>query len=176
MLPAGKFRHGDHRFEWSREQFRSWANGIAERFGYNVEIKPVADEDPQVGSPTQMGVSTRGNLLAYLTTEVARTIGRFVHRVTVIWASRLIGAPAQHPSFPVPAQPPREAMLDDQCGAEPLCVRLDTSHSLALEVSGLKRKQFLRCERERPVWLSYLLSRGSPLRDASCEAGTAASA
>ena len=83
-----KFRHGDHRFEWSREQFRSWANGIAERFGYNVEIKPVADEDPQVGSPTQMGVSTRGNLLAYLTTEVARTIGRFVHRVTVIWASR----------------------------------------------------------------------------------------
>ena len=125
MLPAGKFRHGDHRFEWSREQFRSWANGIAERFGYNVEIKPVADEDPQVGSPTQMGVSTRGNLLAYLTTEVARTIGRFVHRVTVIWASRFIGAPAQHPSFPVPAQPPREAMLDDQCGAEPRCVGLN---------------------------------------------------
>ena len=85
----------------------------------------VHDEDPQVGSPTQMGVSTRGNLLAYLTTEVARTIGRFVHRVTVIWASRLIGAPAQHPSFPVPAQPPREAMLDDQCGAEPRCVGLN---------------------------------------------------
>jgi 3' terminal RNA ribose 2'-O-methyltransferase Hen1 len=55
-LPAGKFRHGDHRFEWNREQFRSWADGIAERFGYRVEVKGVGDEDPQVGSPTQMGV------------------------------------------------------------------------------------------------------------------------
>lgn len=55
-LPAGKFRHGDHRFEWNREQFRLWANGIAERFGYKVELKPVGEEDPQVGSPTQMGV------------------------------------------------------------------------------------------------------------------------
>ena len=32
------------------------ANGIAERFDYNVEFKPVAEEDPQVGPPTQMGV------------------------------------------------------------------------------------------------------------------------
>jgi 3' terminal RNA ribose 2'-O-methyltransferase Hen1 len=55
-LPAGKFRHGDHRFEWAREQFKSWANGIAGRFGYKVELKPVGEEDPQVGSPTQMGV------------------------------------------------------------------------------------------------------------------------
>jgi 3' terminal RNA ribose 2'-O-methyltransferase Hen1 len=55
-LPAGKFRHGDHRFEWNREQFKSWADGIAERFGYKVELKPVGEEDAQVGSPTQMGV------------------------------------------------------------------------------------------------------------------------
>src|SRR5439155_2095399 len=38
-LPAGQFRHRDHRFEWNREQFRAWANGIAERFDYNVEFK-----------------------------------------------------------------------------------------------------------------------------------------
>jgi len=55
-LPDGQFRHRDHRFEWNREQFRAWANGIAERFDYNVEFKPVAEEDPQVGPPTQMGV------------------------------------------------------------------------------------------------------------------------
>lgn len=55
-LPAGKFRHGDHRFEWNREQFRSWTNGIARRFGYTAELKPVGEEDPQVGPPTQMGV------------------------------------------------------------------------------------------------------------------------
>lgn len=55
-LPAGQFRHRDHRFEWTREQFQKWANGIAERFGYAVEFKPVGDEVQQVGAPTQMGV------------------------------------------------------------------------------------------------------------------------
>ena len=55
-LPAGQFRHRDHRFEWSREQFQKWANGIGERFGYRVEFKPVGEEDQQVGAPTQMGV------------------------------------------------------------------------------------------------------------------------
>lgn len=58
-LPAGQFRHGDHRFEWTREQFRRWASGIAQRFGYTAEIKPVGEEDPQDGPPTQMGVFRR---------------------------------------------------------------------------------------------------------------------
>jgi 3' terminal RNA ribose 2'-O-methyltransferase Hen1 len=55
-LIAGQFRHRDHRFEWTREQFHSWAKGIGERFGYTVECKPVGEEDQQVGAPTQMGV------------------------------------------------------------------------------------------------------------------------
>jgi 3' terminal RNA ribose 2'-O-methyltransferase Hen1 len=55
-LPAGQFRHRDHRFEWTRQQFQKWANGIAERFGYSVEFKPVGEENHQVGAPTQMGV------------------------------------------------------------------------------------------------------------------------
>ena len=55
-LPAGQFRHRDHRFEWTRAQFETWANGIAEKFGYKVEFKPVGDLDAQVGPPTQMGV------------------------------------------------------------------------------------------------------------------------
>jgi 3' terminal RNA ribose 2'-O-methyltransferase Hen1 len=58
-LPAGRFRHRDHRFEWTREQFRNWSNGIAERFGYAVRFLPVGEEDPLVGAPTQMGVFTR---------------------------------------------------------------------------------------------------------------------
>jgi len=55
-LPAGQFRHRDHRFEWTRDQFRNWARGIGERFRYTVEFKPVGEEDQQVGAPTQMGV------------------------------------------------------------------------------------------------------------------------
>jgi len=58
-LPAGRFRHRDHRFEWTRAEFRRWAEGIAERFGYAVRFLPVGDEDPQVGPPSQMGVFTR---------------------------------------------------------------------------------------------------------------------
>jgi len=59
-LPAGKLRHLDHRFEWTREQFQSWATELAERYGYDVRFLPVGENDPEVGSPTQMGVfSTR---------------------------------------------------------------------------------------------------------------------
>lgn len=55
-LPAGRFRHCDHRFEWTREQFQDWANGIVKRFGYNAEFRNIGNEAAQVGSPTQMGV------------------------------------------------------------------------------------------------------------------------
>jgi hypothetical protein len=58
-LPAGQFRHKDHRFEWTRPHFESWANGIAVRFGYSVEFRPVGAEDAEVGAPTQMGVFKR---------------------------------------------------------------------------------------------------------------------
>jgi 3' terminal RNA ribose 2'-O-methyltransferase Hen1 len=55
-LPAGKFRHRDHRFEWTRAEFQTWANGVAERFGCGVEFRCVGTEDLEVGSPTQMAI------------------------------------------------------------------------------------------------------------------------
>lgn len=58
-LPAGQFRHQDHRFEWNRAEFQSWATQIASRFGYGVEFRPIGDEDSQVGPPTQMAVFTQ---------------------------------------------------------------------------------------------------------------------
>lgn len=57
-LPAGRFRHRDHRFEWSRAEFASWCRGI-ERFGYAVRFAPIGNEDPEVGPPTQMAIFTR---------------------------------------------------------------------------------------------------------------------
>ena len=59
-LPAGKFRHKDHRFEWSRAEFQAWASRMGERFGYSVKFLPVGPEDAVVGAPTQMGVFQRG--------------------------------------------------------------------------------------------------------------------
>ncbi|MGI9121534.1 MAG: 3' terminal RNA ribose 2'-O-methyltransferase Hen1, partial [Rubrobacter sp.] len=58
-LPAGEFRHRDHRFEWNREEFRAWSNGVAENFGYGVRYLPVGSEDEAVGPPTQMAVFER---------------------------------------------------------------------------------------------------------------------
>ncbi|WP_427165689.1 3' terminal RNA ribose 2'-O-methyltransferase Hen1 [Streptomyces sp. C1-1] len=55
-LPAGHVRHGDHRFEWTREEFRAWAHTVAERHGYGVEFVSVGPDDPEVGPPTQMAV------------------------------------------------------------------------------------------------------------------------
>ena len=58
-LPAGEFRHKDHRFEWTRAEFQAWATRVAERFGYTVRLAAVGPADPELGAPTQMGVFTR---------------------------------------------------------------------------------------------------------------------
>ncbi|MGD0925091.1 MAG: 3' terminal RNA ribose 2'-O-methyltransferase Hen1 [Streptosporangiaceae bacterium] len=58
-LRPGAMRHPDHRFEWTRPQFRDWAAGVAGRRGYQVRFLPVGPQDPHVGPPTQMAVFTR---------------------------------------------------------------------------------------------------------------------
>jgi 3' terminal RNA ribose 2'-O-methyltransferase Hen1 len=58
-LPAGKMRHKDHRFEWTRAEFQSWATKIVAQFGYSVRFLPIGPEDQTVGSPTQMGIFSR---------------------------------------------------------------------------------------------------------------------
>ena len=53
-LPGGQFRHDDHRFEWTRNQFQAWAKGVAVAFGYTVSIIGIGDTDPGGrGTPTQ---------------------------------------------------------------------------------------------------------------------------
>ena len=56
FLHDGDMRHGDHRFEWTRAEFREWALGIAEKFGYSVQFSEIGDVDEAFGAPTQMGV------------------------------------------------------------------------------------------------------------------------
>ncbi len=58
-LPAGRFRHVDHRFEWTRAEFESWAVGVAGREGYRVRFRPVGPVDPALGPPTQMALFDR---------------------------------------------------------------------------------------------------------------------
>ena len=61
-LPAGRFRHADHRFEWTRAEFEEWASNVADRFGYTPRFLPVGEMDPLVGPPTQMAVFTLGEV------------------------------------------------------------------------------------------------------------------
>ena len=58
-LPAGAFRHRDHRFEWTREEFQGWAIRVAERFDYKVRFLPVGEDHAEYGPPTQMAIFER---------------------------------------------------------------------------------------------------------------------
>ena len=58
-LPAGQFRHADHRFEWTREEFQTWANAVASKHRYIATFIPIGPSHVSVGSPTQMAVFTR---------------------------------------------------------------------------------------------------------------------
>ncbi|HZO57534.1 MAG TPA: 3' terminal RNA ribose 2'-O-methyltransferase Hen1 [Bryobacteraceae bacterium] len=57
-LPSGRFRHSDHRFEWTRGEFAAWSSSISARFGYGAQLVPIGPEDPVHGAPSQMAVFT----------------------------------------------------------------------------------------------------------------------
>jgi 3' terminal RNA ribose 2'-O-methyltransferase Hen1 len=58
-LDRGAFRHADHRFEWSRDEFRDWCDSVRAAWGYDVRIEPIGPPDPDAGAPSQMAVFTR---------------------------------------------------------------------------------------------------------------------
>jgi 3' terminal RNA ribose 2'-O-methyltransferase Hen1 len=58
-LAPGAMRHRDHRFEWTRAQFRTWAEQTAAAHGYQARFAGVGPEHPDAGPPTQLAVLTR---------------------------------------------------------------------------------------------------------------------
>ena len=55
-LQAESFRHDDHRFEWTRNEFANWCTKICNEFKYEVEIFPVGQEGENIGAPSQLAV------------------------------------------------------------------------------------------------------------------------
>jgi 3' terminal RNA ribose 2'-O-methyltransferase Hen1 len=55
-LDAEDMRHDDHRFEWTRQEFADWANGIGAKYNYEVAFLPIGDEVENVGAPSQMAI------------------------------------------------------------------------------------------------------------------------
>jgi hypothetical protein len=58
-MPEDKLRHGDHRFEWTRQEFAEWVQKVGEQFGYTATIEGIGEEDPNLGSASQMAVFQR---------------------------------------------------------------------------------------------------------------------
>ena len=61
-MAPGALRHRDHRFEWTRAEFRAWAGRVADSYQYQVRFLPVGPEHPDTGPPTQLAVFYRGGL------------------------------------------------------------------------------------------------------------------
>jgi len=55
-LRENKFRHGDHRFEWNRVQFRAWADSVSARNDYSVRYEDIGEQDENQNTPTQMAI------------------------------------------------------------------------------------------------------------------------
>jgi 3' terminal RNA ribose 2'-O-methyltransferase Hen1 len=53
-LPAGKLRHRDHRFEWTRIECQAWAERVAAEHGYRYTRRDLGPVDEALGSPSQM--------------------------------------------------------------------------------------------------------------------------
>lgn len=58
-VPAHRFREPDHRFEWGREKFARWTEGVARRNGYGVVRSDLAGCHPVHGGASQMAVFGR---------------------------------------------------------------------------------------------------------------------
>ncbi|MBU9708403.1 3' terminal RNA ribose 2'-O-methyltransferase Hen1 [Paenibacillus sp. AK121] len=54
-----ELRHGDHRFEWSRSEFRERCEQWIEEAPYSLALEGIGEEVEGFGQPTQMAVFTR---------------------------------------------------------------------------------------------------------------------
>lgn len=53
------FRHPDHRFEFTRDEFESWCRGVAADHSYTVTTSGIGQVSDDVGTPTQCAVFRR---------------------------------------------------------------------------------------------------------------------
>ncbi|KNX40325.1 Methyltransferase domain protein [Roseovarius tolerans] len=53
-VPTHRFRHPGHHFEWTRDRFGQWADGVAARNGYDVTRRDIGGVHPTLGGASQM--------------------------------------------------------------------------------------------------------------------------
>ena len=58
-VPAHRFRHPGHHFEWGRDRFARWVTGVSARHGYAVSCHDIGGTHPTLGGASQMAVFRR---------------------------------------------------------------------------------------------------------------------
>jgi 2-polyprenyl-3-methyl-5-hydroxy-6-metoxy-1,4-benzoquinol methylase len=58
-VPPGRFRHPEHKFEWGREKFSRWADGVGKRCSYGVRVDGLGSWPGVHPGATQMAVFSR---------------------------------------------------------------------------------------------------------------------
>ena len=66
IMTCGQFRHADHKFEFTRQEFQSWAQNIALTYGYLTEFNgvgqaPLNEQHRNIGTCTQIAIFHRQN-------------------------------------------------------------------------------------------------------------------
>lgn len=56
---SGALRHRDHRFEWTRTEFKAWAKDVARKYSFAETFQSVGEPHEQLGAPTQMCILKR---------------------------------------------------------------------------------------------------------------------
>ena len=82
--PTGRtdrvFRHADHKFEWTTEEFQTWCREVAHEWGYEVHMTSVgrAMESDEWGRDDELGGATSVAVFKRLENETRETRGREV--------------------------------------------------------------------------------------------------
>ncbi|GAB2280837.1 hypothetical protein Dimus_015460 [Dionaea muscipula] len=81
-----RFRNHDHKFEWTRKQFNSWATGLSVRHGYSVEFDGVGGSaDVEPGFASQIAVFRRLPCGESETSGTENADARQRHHCELIW-------------------------------------------------------------------------------------------
>ena len=77
----GPFRHWDHKFEFTRKEFRSWADAILDDYpDYNVSFDGVGEQPSNISSDEDLGFCTQIAIFVRKDFEIEAKNGSFANR------------------------------------------------------------------------------------------------
>ena len=89
---CGQFRHADHKFEFTRQEFHSWASQIALSYNYLVEFHgvgevPLNEQHRNIGTCTQIAIFYRQEI----NNQISLTSNELFQRLSYCKQHELIG-------------------------------------------------------------------------------------